>query len=168
MKMKNNLITIIVGNTASYQDGEIINIINTVGTRHIEELLKVARELQIPKLVNNELEMMKEIAKNSHAVILNYGMQNNKQSALVILPMQLSNAQIDTFFQLKEEFTNDYSSITVCAIPNCPLSYKGDLKMMEYEDKINGLVLSDVESLYNEINNHRHRLNEGKEINEHR
>lgn len=160
MNIKNNLITIIVGgrvtyNVTNYHDGEIIAIAKKMGSRHLEELQNIAKELGIETINNNELEMMKILATHGHSVILNYGLQDNKQSGLIILPAQLTMLQIQSFELIKEELIEEYSSITSCAIPSKPLSYKGDLKLMEYEDKINGINLKDVESLYNEINNHK-------------
>ncbi len=57
--------------------------------------------------------------------------------------------------RLKENFEKEYEIINCYAIPNKPLSYKGDLKNIKYEDAIRGVTLSDVESLYNEIENHK-------------
>lgn len=110
--------------------------------------------------------MMKILASYNHSVILNYGIANNKQSGLVILPANLTKGQISTYQELKKELSEEYDSITSCAIPSEPLKYKGDLKLMSYEDQIEGIKLSDVDSLYNEINNHIERLEKMEKINE--
>lgn len=171
MNIKNNALTIIVGggvktNEKYYEDGEIISIEKKFGFRHLEKLKEVAKILMIEDSLNNELEMMKIIAKNGHAVILNFGVNNKKQSASIMLPMQLTNNQITTFYSLKDELTKEYEKIESAAISESPLCYKGDLKIMEYEDKIKGRVQSNVESLYDEIKLHEERLNEMEKDNE--
>ncbi len=168
--MKNNMLTIILAkeldnNDEKYQD-LIIEIKNEIGKRHITELQKIARDLNIIEMSNNELEMMKIIAKYGHIVILNYGINNNKQSGIVILPKQITKIQLAILEFKKTEFFTDYESITSCAIPNQTLAYKGDLKQMKYEDKINGRKLTDAESLYYEIYNQAENLKKWEENNE--
>ena len=165
MKIKNNALTIIVGGgiitkEKEYVDGEIIPIKNKLGLRHLEKLKEAANILMIEESSNNEVEMMKIIAKHGHVIIYNYGVNCIKQSAMVMLPRQMTYKQIIICEKLKEEFVQDYEIISSSAIPIESLPYKGDLKLMEYEDKIKGISQSDVDSLYSEIALHKQRLNE--------
>ena len=146
--MKHNMLTIILSERIS--EALRWEVKNEIGKRHLLELQKIAQKLNILETSNNELEMVKIIAKHGHAVILNYGVVKGKQSGLVMLPSQITLEQFQTFEKLRIEF-EDYESIISCAIFFGPLAYKGDLKQMKYEDQIQGRNLNDVESLYYEI-----------------
>ncbi len=90
MNIKNNIITVVVDSSSvNFKDG-IYGIENKIGSSHLEKLKEVAVKLKIPEIINNELEMIKIVARYGHAIILNYGNSNEKQSCLMMLPMQLT------------------------------------------------------------------------------